>query len=107
MDALESHIGNAARGELPGLIGKLEELRALAWSRLSLPTVPPPATQGESTSTDTLVDLAEAANRLGVSPSWLYRKAPALTFALKPNGVHWRFRTRGIEKYLRDRQRGD
>jgi excisionase family DNA binding protein len=48
MDALERHIGNVAPGELPGLIGKLEELRARAWARMALPTPPEPPVARET-----------------------------------------------------------
>jgi excisionase family DNA binding protein len=49
MDALERHVGNVAPGDLPGLIGKLEELRARAWARMALPTPPEPPVARDAT----------------------------------------------------------
>jgi hypothetical protein len=95
-------IEQAPTTELPALIGELEQAKARAWARLAQPTpVPAPA---ELLPEARMVGIHEAAQRLGMSRSWLYRNASKLPFATRPNGHNWRFNTRGLEKYLRDRQ---
>jgi excisionase family DNA binding protein len=52
--------------DLPRFLGDLETVRAVAWQRLSTPT---PRVQQ---STEEMVDVHEAARRLGVSTKYLY-----------------------------------
>jgi len=104
MESLGKHIEDALPAELPALIGKLEEARARAWARLNQPTAPIPAEPAEPVADARMVGIDEAAQRLGMSTSWLYRNAAKIPGATKPNGHNWRFSTRGIDKYLRDHQ---
>jgi predicted DNA-binding transcriptional regulator AlpA len=100
MDALGKQIEEAAPGELPGLIGKLEEFKARAWARLHAPVVVPSV---ERTPETRLVEIDEAARLLGMSKSWIYRNASTLPFVVRPNGHNLRFSVRGIEKWLQAR----
>jgi hypothetical protein len=61
--------------DLPVLIGQLETAKAMAWARLTAPT--------QQTEHDELVDVTEAARRLGVSTDCLSRRdiAVRLEFA--------------------------
>jgi hypothetical protein len=102
MDSLGKHIEDASQAELPALIGKLEEAKARAWARLNQPVSP--QVSAESPGDARMVGIAEAARQLGMSKSWLYRNAGKIPLATRPNGHNWRFSTRGIAKYLRDRQ---
>jgi excisionase family DNA binding protein len=52
--------------ELPRLLGELEEVRAIAFARLLAPPVP------LMRSDEELLDIAEAARRLGLSRTTLY-----------------------------------
>ncbi|HEX7422876.1 MAG TPA: helix-turn-helix domain-containing protein [Terriglobales bacterium] len=52
---------------------------------------------------DSLLDVAAAATRLGVSRDWLYRHARQLPFTVR-NGRLLRFSSHGIDRYIRERQ---
>jgi hypothetical protein len=56
-------------GELPGLLGQIEEIRVTAMARLTAPAPPP--------QSDVLLDVDEAARRLSLSKVCLYRHLPA------------------------------
>jgi predicted DNA-binding transcriptional regulator AlpA len=102
---LSQHIERASPGELPALIGELEQAKAKAWARLAQPASLAAAESNvDYRSESRMVDIGEAAKRLGMSESWLYRNAALLPFSTRPNGRNWRFDTRGIDKYLRDRR---
>jgi predicted DNA-binding transcriptional regulator AlpA len=84
---------------LTALLGEVTNLQFRILGRLNPP--PAAATPAEPSR---LVNIAEAAGLLGMSEGWLYRNASTMPFATRPNGRSWRFDTRGIAKYLRDRQ---
>jgi len=52
-----------------------------------------------------LLDAQEAAARLGVSTTWLYRRARSLPFAVRLGG-HLRFNDEEISRFIRSRTRG-
>jgi hypothetical protein len=87
--------------ELTGLLGQVEALRFRILSRLC-PATPAPAA-AQPVADARMLDIAETARRIGMSRSWLYRNASKLAFARRISN-RWRFDTRGLEKYLRDRQ---
>jgi predicted DNA-binding transcriptional regulator AlpA len=87
---------NLKPDELPQLLGELETVRAVAWSRLTLPA---PALNQQSRSE--LLDVDEAAARLGMSASYLYRNHRRFSFARKV-GSSLRFSAEGIDSYIRD-----
>jgi excisionase family DNA binding protein len=103
-------IEKASLDELPKLIGELEHGRALAWARLTQPgpSGAPPALESPTAESPEvgLLRIHEAARRLGMSKSWLYRNAGTLPFAVRPNGHNWRFRISGLEKWLDNRSSG-
>jgi excisionase family DNA binding protein len=53
---------------------------------------------------DHLLTVEEAAERLGTSRDWLYRKAHKLPFTVRLGPRQLRFSSRGIDRYLRTRQ---
>lgn len=87
--------------EIPALLGALEQLKARLWAQLNISCVGPP--DGASHD-DTLLEVHEASARLGVSRDYLYRHAKALPFTVRI-GRSVRFSSKGIEKYIRARQR--
>ena len=94
-DELQSAL-NAARQlpreELPRLLGELEEIRYTAIARLApAPSVPQP---------DQLLDVDEAADRLGISKDYLYRNHSKFPFTRRM-GRSLRFSTCGIEEYTK------
>jgi predicted DNA-binding transcriptional regulator AlpA len=82
--------------ELPRLLGDLEEIRTTALARLSAPA---PHAQAP----DALLDVDEAAGRLGMSRSYLYRNASRFAFVRRV-GRSLRFSANGIENFLRQRR---
>ena len=79
--------------ELPRLLGELEEVRCTALARL---TCAVPVQEHR----DRLLNIAEAAARLGVSTDHLYRNGKSLPFARRM-GKRLLFSELGIEKYIR------
>lgn len=53
---------------------------------------------------DRLLTVKEAAQKLGVSGDWLYRRANKLPFTVRLASRQLRFSLRGIERYIRQRQ---
>lgn len=80
--------------ELPRLLGDLEEVRCTAMARLTAPQAAEAAP-----GPDELLDVAEAARRLGRSTDFLYRNAHKYPFARR-DGRAVRFSARGIERYI-------
>ena len=79
--------------QLPRLLGELEEIRCTAIARLSAPA--PVQSQP-----DELLDVAEAARRLGLSRDYLYRHSREFPFTRRI-GKRLLFSISGMEKYLR------
>lgn len=81
--------------ELPRLLGDLEEIRCTALARLT--AGPAPAQHDE------LLNVEEAAARLGMSKDYLYRHASKFPFT-RHNGRSLRFSSLGIDKYIRQQR---
>jgi len=79
--------------ELPRLLGELEECRCTAMARLTMPA----PVQAQS---DELLDVAEAAHRLGLSKDYLYRHHSDFPFTRRV-GRKLLFSALGIERYIR------
>ena len=62
------------------------------------------ASTDASAEPDRLLDVAAAAERLGVSKDWLYHHAHQLPFTVR-QGRMLRFSSHGIDRYIRARQR--
>ena len=81
---------------LPTLLGELEQIRWTAMARLSSPETHQP-------QSDKLLDINEAASRLGVSTGYLYRHARGFPFTRRI-GRKLLFSSLGINAYLRQRR---
>jgi excisionase family DNA binding protein len=79
-------------GELPRLLGQIEEIRVTAMARLTAPAPSPQA--------DELLDVDEAARRLGLSKDYLYRNHASFPFTRRI-GRRLLFSRIEIEKYIR------
>lgn len=79
------------REQLPRFIGDLEEIRVTAYSRLSGAVVE---------REDSLLDVAAASKRLGVSRDYLYRNHRDYPF-VRRIGRTLKFSSLGIDKFLR------
>jgi hypothetical protein len=93
LEAVLSRARALAADELPRFLGELETIRAVAWSRL---TATAPVTQQ---GRDELIDIEEAARRLGVSISFLYRNHGVYAFSRRV-GRSLRFSSQGIQNHI-------
>jgi len=82
------------REELPRLIGDLAEIEATALARLHTPI------QAAPVQADELLDVGEAAQRLSMSPDYLYRNHRKYPFT-KRMGRSLRFSSLGINEYIK------
>lgn len=91
------------RSALPDALADVERLRAVLWSRLTRPdaNTSRPVSDIEKASKDKLLTVDEAAERLGVTARWLYRKADSLPFTRKLGARTLRFSERGLEAHVR------
>ena len=95
IESLLSDVQAATQQQLPHLIGCLQEAQAAAMARLLHPETATP-----TTSDDRLLNVKEAAERLGTSADYLYRHWSRLPFARKcPFGL--RFSEQGIAAWIR------
>ena len=93
LDAVLNRARTLATEEIPRFLGELETIRATAWSRLTT-TIPAAKQAG-----DELVDIEEAARRLGVSQSFLYRNHGKYAFSRRV-GRSLRFSSQGIQNHI-------
>ena len=93
LEAILESARHLSPAELPRLLGDLEEIKATALARLSSPAPP-------VQSPDALLDVEQAAARLGMSRSYLYRHASCFPFVRRV-GRSLRFSENGIEQYIR------
>jgi predicted DNA-binding transcriptional regulator AlpA len=77
--------------ELPRLLGDLREVEAVCIMRLASPTVE---------TKDELLEVPEAAHRLGVSPDYLYHHHTKFPFTRRI-GRKLLFSSLGLESYLK------
>ncbi|OFV96321.1 MAG: hypothetical protein A3F68_07660 [Acidobacteria bacterium RIFCSPLOWO2_12_FULL_54_10] len=85
---------------VPSMLGELERLRAILWVRL---TAGNHDGQGQLASNgDRLLDVEEAARKLGKSKDYLYRHSRDYLFTVR-DGRSLRFSEQGIEKFIRQR----
>ena len=99
---LDQAIADISPQEALSIIGDLERLKASVWMRLMGAQA-----KGDGHAPareDLLLTVKEAAQKLGVLPDWLYRRAKKLPFTVRLGKRHLRFSARGIERYIRQRQ---
>lgn len=86
--------------------GTLRHLRLRALMALNAAMVADPGADpaAGTVEPDRLLTVAEAAERLGTSKDWLYRRADRLPFTVRLGPGQVRFSSRGIEHYLARRR---
>jgi excisionase family DNA binding protein len=90
-------VANVPPTRIPALLSQLSAVQTAMTARLIS------ADRDEPTSTeDTLLTVDQAAERLGVSKDWLFRRSRTLPFVVRL-GRHLRFSSRRIDRYLRNR----
>ena len=100
-EAVRAAVDTADYAELPALAGELARSLATVFAR-SASAVAREVSPAEEVS-DALLTVDEAAARLGVQPSWLYRHHGALPFARKIGWRTLRFSSRGLERWASSR----
>jgi predicted DNA-binding transcriptional regulator AlpA len=85
--------------EVPALMTQLAALQTVLAARLIDEQAEWDKSQGNG---DRLMEVGEAAQKIGVSEDWLYRRSDKLPFAVHM-GRKVRFSEQGIEKYIRQR----
>lgn len=83
------------QAEVPAVLGELERLKGLLWVRLNLATTAPL----EPDDGDRLLGVPEAAAKLGMAPSTLYKSANDYPFTVR-QGRRLKFSRRGIEDFI-------
>lgn len=83
------------QAEVPAVLGELERLKGLLWVRLSVSTATPP----QSDDGDRLLDVREAAAKLGMARSTLYKTADDYPFTVR-QGRRLKFSCRGIGAWI-------
>src|SRR5215510_10332505 len=92
-----SKLADVPTGRIPALLSQLSAVQSAMAARLVS------ADRDDVASTeDALLTVAQAADRLGVSKDWLFRRSRTLPFVVRL-GRHLRFSNRGIDRYLRSR----
>ena len=92
-----ARVATVPPGRIPALLSQLSALQGAMAARLISADRDEPMS-GE----DTLLTVDQAAERLGVSTDWLFRRSRTLPFVVRL-GRHLRFSNRGIDRYLRTR----
>lgn len=96
-------VASADPSELPALAGELGRGLAAVLMRSTM-TVAATSRGAESEVSDRLLTVDEAAARIGMEKSWLYRHGKSLPFARKLGHRSLRFDARGLERWLRERR---
>lgn len=102
-DALSALVNGAKPAELPALAGELARALSMALARSAEPTAAPAQTPVPERNADTLLTVEQAAERLGVATSWLYRHAKKLPFTRKLGHRTLRFDARALERWAGSR----
>ena len=92
-----TRIASMPVSQIPALLTQLSAVQSSMAARLVAS-----AADDSGKADDTLLDVDEAAERLGVSADWLYRRTKKLPFVVRL-GRHVRFSAEGIDRFIRNR----
>jgi excisionase family DNA binding protein len=101
-DAIGALVAGATPDELPVLAGELARALAAVLALVAAPVAPLTAAS-LPVAVDTLLTVEQAAERLGVAPSWLYRHARQLPFTRKLGHRTLRFDVRALDRWASTR----
>jgi excisionase family DNA binding protein len=104
-ETLTALVRDTPSSDLPTLAGELARALVSVVARTAATAVRVPAT-APTDPADELLTIEEAAKRLGVKVSWLYRHARDLPFTRKIGRRTLRFDARGLERWAANRPRG-
>jgi excisionase family DNA binding protein len=86
---------------IPPLLCQLAALQSALAARLLTESAVSSDSQADA---DVLLNVTEAAERLGTSPDWLYRHAHQLPFTVRVGPRQLRFSAKGLDRYIRQHQ---
>lgn len=92
-----SRVGGLEPTQIPALLVQLNAVQASMAAHLVATTQ-----AGAAERHDALLNVEEAAKRLGVSTDWIYRRTRKLPFVVRV-GRNVRFSSNGIDRYVRNR----
>jgi excisionase family DNA binding protein len=93
-----SQVEQMDNSDIPAFLTLLSAVQASMAARLMATT----HDGANNEADDALLTVQQAAERLGVSEDWLYRRTRTLPFVVRV-GRHVRFSSRGIERFIRNR----
>ena|SRR5688572_26907967 len=102
-DAIRTLLEGAKPDELPALAGELAQALTVVMARAATIALKAPSNGPRITETVGLLSVEEAAGRLGVAPSWLYRHARRLPFTRKLGHRTLRFDATALDSWMRTR----
>ncbi len=86
--------------EAPVLLGELERVRAMIWTRMMNPSPNHEGHQVIECEPDRLLTPQQAASLLGVGIRWLYRNSRRLPFTRRLSRKSLRFSEKGLRRWL-------
>lgn len=97
---LAKAVEGATPDECPQLMGQLEQFKASLWLKMTIGTG-----KAVQSPPDRLLTAEEVAERLHVTPAFIYKKAREYPFTIQ-QGRYVRFSQNGLTRYL-DRHQGN
>ena len=105
LSPLMARARNTRLDAIPGLLGEIEAIRAVLWTRLQRPVSQPAEPAEEVSAGDpNLLNPKEASRLMGVTVRWLYRHHRDLPFARKLSRKTLRFSEPGLRRWLSARK---
>lgn len=95
LEKLQASIPDIDQDSCASLIGELEKIKALAYGKMWQRE---PATNHQE---ERLLEIDEAATKLGMTKDYLYRHANKLPFTVRTAPRQLRFSLHGIEQYIK------
>jgi excisionase family DNA binding protein len=101
-NSLRAMIDSATPGELPSLAAEFAMALASVYARIAA-THTTSMQRMSAAEDDGMLTVKQAAERLGVAPSWLYRHSKKLPFARKLGHRTLRFDARALNRWFKTR----
>jgi excisionase family DNA binding protein len=102
-EAIHALVTAAKPDELPLLAGELAQALTVVMARAAALATTAPSPAAKATESVGLLSVQQAAERLGVAPSWLYRHARQLPFTRKLGHRTLRFDAIVLDRWMRSR----
>lgn len=100
---LEREVAEIQQATCPMLVGELERLRVVAWSKVMCPSVPQASQQSAGTP-ERYLTVPEVVDRFSVTPKWLYRNKARMPHS-QPSRKVLLFPEQAVTKWFTSRKR--